>query len=75
MDRGIREGETENPRAILKALFLGILGFRQRQAPDDYIALQVTNPRISVCTSTDACVPLSFSPLGLKKSRCYKVLI
>lgn len=68
MDRGIREEAKENPRAILKALFLvGILEFRQRQAPDDYIALQVTNPRISVCTSTDACVPLSFSPLGLIK--------
>jgi hypothetical protein len=31
MDRGIGEGEKENPRAILKALFLvGILEFRQR---------------------------------------------
>ncbi|MDZ7793290.1 MAG: hypothetical protein U5P10_10575 [Spirochaetia bacterium] len=69
MDRGIREEAKENPRAILKALFLvgGILELRQRQAPDDYIALQVTNPRISVCTSTVACIPLSFSPLGLIK--------
>lgn len=65
MDRGISEGEKENPRAILKALFVeGILELRQRQAPDDYIVLQVPNPRISVCTSTDACVPLSFFPLG-----------
>ena len=68
MDRGIRERETENPRAILKALFLeGILAFRRRQAPDDYIALQVTNPRISVCTSTDACVPLSLSKIEKKR--------
>lgn len=67
MDRGIREGEMENPRAILKALFLeGILEFRRRQAPDDYIALQVTNPRISVCTSPDACIPLSLPSLGPK---------
>jgi len=44
----------ENPRAILKGTeFPLILAMRQRQAPDDYIALQVTNPRISVCKSPD----------------------
>ena len=42
----------ENPRGVLKGTeYPLILALRQRQAPDDYIALQVTNPRISVCKS------------------------
>ena len=74
MDRGIRKGEKENPRCkTLKAKNIsGIFDARERQAPVDYIVLQVTNPRISVCTSPDACIPLSlFSlrPVRRKKKR------
>ena len=53
MGRGTTVGK-ENPRAILKGTELPlILAVRQRQAPDDDIALLVTNPRISVCQSPD----------------------
>ncbi len=52
MDRETILGK-ENPRAILKGSINSILAFRQRQAPDDDIALLVTNPRTSVCQSPD----------------------
>lgn len=68
MDRGIREGEKgESSSNSSRFLNEEILALRERQAPVDYIALQVPNPRISVCTSPDACIPLSFPSLGRKK--------
>jgi hypothetical protein len=69
MDRGIREGEKgESSSSKLKTRKRhGIFDTRERQAPVDYIVLQVTNPRISVCTSPDACIPLSLSSLGANR--------
>ena len=67
MDRGIREGKKgESSRNFSRFFEKEILAMRERQAPVDYIALQVTNPRISVCTSPDACIPLSLPFLGQK---------
>lgn len=65
MDRGIREGKKGESSSNSSRFFeKEILAMRERQAPVDYIALQVTNPRISVCTSPDACIPLSLPSLG-----------
>jgi len=73
MDRGIREGKKgESSRNFSRFFKKEILAMRERQAPVDYNALQVTNPRISVCTSPDACIPLSLPSLGQKGGRAKK---